>query len=306
MVLKGVRPIVDDEVEDWNALEKIIHYIFYTSIRVDPTDHPLVIVEPPLATHPQREKLCEILFETFNIPALLIVNAAVADLISSGERSGLDIRLDTSAYIVPVLDTVPITHALKKLPLGNVTHHLIRLLRAAGHSFTTSADTEIARDIKEKLCYVALDPEKDTYEEKTYRLPDGETLTLGKELFMAPEIYFKPELIGLECKSLDVELYDTLMKLDEDIRTLMAGKIILSGPEIFPGMKDRLKREIEKLATFPVEIKQQESPYSSWIGASLIGVLKHGKYPSKYWITKKEYCENPAIVHFKAGLSLTP
>jgi actin-related protein len=116
---------------------------------------------------------------------------------------------------------------------------------------------------------------------------------------MAPEIYFKPEFMGVESKPLDVEIYDTIMKLDESIRELIAGKIILSGSEILPGMKDRLKREIEKLATFSVKIRQQESPYSAWIGASTIGVLKHVQYPSKYWITRKEYYENPAIVHAK-------
>lgn len=306
MVLKSFYPIVDDVIEDWDALEKIINHIFYTNMRVDPLNHPIILVEPPLSTRMQREKICELLFETFGFPALLLVNAAVADLICNGEMTGLDIRLDTSAYIIPVLDSMPISHAIKKLPLGDVTEYLLRLLRAAGHSFTTSAEREIVRDIKEKLCHVVLEPEKETYEEKTYTLPDGETLILGKELFMAPELYFKPELIGSESKPLDVETYDTLMKLDEDIKEPIAGKIILSGSEIFPGMKDRLKREIEKLATFPVEIKQQESQYSSWVGASVIGVLKHVKYPSKYWITKKEYYENPTIVHHKAEIPLTP
>ncbi|MFB0561409.1 MAG: actin, cytoplasmic 2 [Candidatus Lokiarchaeia archaeon] len=306
MVLKGVHPIVDDVIEDWDALEKIIYHIFYTNMCVDPLNHPIILVEPPLSSRTQREKICEILFETFGTPALLLVDAAVADLCCNGEMTGLDIRLDTSAYIVPVLDSIPVSHAIKKLPLGGVVKYLMELLRAAGHSFTTSAEIEIVRDIKEKLCYVSLEPEKETYEEKTYTLPDGETLALGKELFMTPELYFKPELIGSESKPLDVEAYDTLMKLDEDIRELIAGKIILSGSEIFPGMKDRLKRKIEKLASFPVEIRQQESQFSSWVGASVIGVLKHVKYPSKYWITKKEYYENPAIIHAKVGISLTP
>ncbi|NVM02832.1 MAG: hypothetical protein HWN67_10875 [Candidatus Helarchaeota archaeon] len=135
-------------------------------------------------------------------------------------------------------------------------------------------------------------------------LPDGTTLELESELFLTPEIYFKPKMTGKDkIKPLDVEIFDTLMKLDATIREDLSKNIVLSGIKI-KGMKARLQKELEKLATFPIKITQAEK-YSSWVGSSILGSLKEFEYPSKNWITLKEYYKHgPAIIHSKAGTSL--
>lgn len=152
---------------------------------------------------------------------------------------------------------------------------------------------------------MALDPDSEACE-KSYILPDGDTLNLEKELFLAPEIYFKPTLLDekTEIKPLDIEVFDTIMKVEDWIRETLAKNIILSGIKI-SGMKERLQKELEKLAPFSLEIMQTEHN-SSWVGSSLIGSLKHVQYPSKYWINRKEYHElGPTIIHSKVGPPLS-
>ncbi|MCG3218584.1 MAG: actin family protein, partial [Candidatus Heimdallarchaeota archaeon] len=188
-VLKLNYPIEHGQINDWEAMERIWHFTFFNDLRVNPSEHPVLLTEPPLNAHTNREKMAELMFETFNVPAMYISMQAVLSLYASGRTTGIVVDSgDGVTHIVPVYEGFAISHAISRTDIGgrDITKYLRRLLRQRGYSLTSSAEQEIVKDIKERLCYVAIDPTKElsladkvSGLEKQYVLPDGETLTIG-------------------------------------------------------------------------------------------------------------------------------
>ncbi|MHA1201287.1 MAG: actin, cytoplasmic 2 [Candidatus Heimdallarchaeaceae archaeon] len=301
-VLKLVYPVEHGQVQDWDAMERIWHYTFYNDLRVNPNEHPILLTEPPLNKNQNKEKMAELMFDTFNVPAMYISMQAILSLYASGRTTGIVVDSgDGVTHIVPVYEGFAIAHAIHRSDIGgrDVTDYLRRLLRQRGYSLSSSAEREIVRDIKERLCYVALDPEKElklaekvSGMEKTYTLPDGETLTIGAERFMAPELFFNPGAIGSEENALDELIYRSIQNCDVDLRRDLYANIVLSGGStMFPGLKERLHKELTELVPETMEVKiiaPPERRYSVWIGGSILSSLKTF---AKLWVTKKEYKE---------------
>merc|ERR1712018_1104519 len=133
------------------------------------------------------------------------------------------------------------------------------------------------------------------------KLPDGQVITIGNERFRAPEALFQPSFLGMESCGVHETTYNSIMKFDVDIRKdLYANTVMSGGTTMYPGIADRMQKEITALAPSTIKIKiiaPPERKYSVWIGGSILASLSTFQ---QMWISKQEYDESgPSIVHRK-------
>jgi len=311
-ILSLQYPIAKGIINDWDAMEKIWHHTFFNELRVNPDSCRALLTEAPMNPKANREKMIQIMFETFAVLANYISIQAVLSLYSSGRTAGLvNDAGDGVTHTVPIYEGYALPHAIIRLDMAGrtVTERLMTILTETASAFTTSAEKEVVRSIKEKLCYVALDYNDELEKYKSdpagnsspYELPDGQTIQLGDEKFRAPECLFQPSQAGVEADGVSKMLHNSIMKCDIDLRKNLYESVVLSGGStMFKGIKERIHKDLSDLAPTSITVNviaPPERKYSVWIGGSILSSLSTF---NDMWITNEEYNESGAsIVHRK-------
>lgn len=310
-VLSLRYPIEHGIVTNWDDMEKIWHHTFYNELRVTPDEHPVMLTEAPLNPKANRERMIQIMFESFGVPQVYVSIQAVLALYASGRTTGCILDSgDGVTHTVPIFEGFILPHAVKRLDLAgrDLTDYMMKILTERGHTFVNSAEREIVRDIKEQLAYVALDYDAEMTKasessavDRTFELPDGNVITVGNERFRCPEALFKPSVLGKEFGGIQQQLFDTIMNCDIDLRKDLYANVVMSGgTTMYPGINERMTAELKKLAPASIDVRvitPPERKYSVWIGGSILASLNTFQ---ENWITREEYDEcGPSIVHRK-------
>ncbi|MCL7022883.1 hypothetical protein MKW94_026372 [Papaver nudicaule] len=296
-IFTSKSPIEHGIVSNWDDMEKIWENTFY-KLRVEPMEHPILLTEAPLSTKANREKMTQIMFETFTAPAMYVAMQPVLALFASGRSTG--IVWDSGegvSHAVPIYEAYVLPHAILRLNMARSDLAKALLMTRRGCCFGTPTERDEERDIKEKLAYIALDYEVRLakYEssiQTSYQLPDGQEITTEAERLRCPEALFEQWMIETEDAGIHETIYNSIMKCDIDIKKEMYGNIVLSGENMFPGIADRVSKKITALAPSSMSIEVVAPPernyYNVWFGGSILASVS--AFP-KMWISRAEYDE---------------
>ena len=306
--LKLNSPIEKGIITNFDDVEKIWQHTFYNEFKVSPEEHHVLLSGVCWDSKKNRELTTQILFETFNVPFLYLAHQSSLSLYASGATSGISFQSGdqvTSSVAVysghTIIDSLTL---IEDFSGSQITLNFQRILAERGYAFATYEERNILRDIKEKLCYVADDFDQEMKKslielDKKYKLPDGNILSFGNELFRAVEPFFRQELFYLKI-SLPASILLTHSKNDSGLLNSCFRNIYLSGcTTLFPGMKERIEREVNRFEKSGNDFKVFPSPnkHSVCLGGAIFSSLSTFE---KMSIASDEYDEyGPSNVHNK-------
>ena len=309
-------PLEHGIVQNWDDMEKVWRHTFDNELRMVVGDEAeadedccgVLLTEAPMNPKDNRERMTQIMFETFNVRRYYVAIQAVLSLYASGRTTGVVVDCgDGVSHTVPIYEGYSMPHAIQRINLAgrDLTDYICKILQESKITLTTTAERESAKKIKEDLCYVSNDfaAEVDNFagKEKQFEMPDGTIVTVHNQMIRCPELMFKPALDGKEMMGLHELTKKTVNDCDLDVRKDLLGNVVMSGgTTMFPNMPERLQAELQGLVPEATKVKVIAPPermISVWIGGSILSSLSTF---SRMWINRESNPDaQPPIVGYE-------
>ncbi|NXI56485.1 ACTL9 protein, partial [Chloroceryle aenea] len=296
-----IDPMQNGIIGNWEAAKTLWQHLFDHELRVLPEEHALLLTDPLMV---------EVVFESLGCPAFFAAHQPVLSTYAHGRTSGLVVDIGyVVSHAVPVQEGYGLAYATERMDLAgsHLSWYLTTLLGDTGYVLNNKMLLHMVEDIKHKCCYVASNFESECQLPPAsyaldFPLPDGQTISLGKERFQCPEVLFRPlPDWGISYVGIHEMARRSLDKLPEEIRSTMYKNILLcGGSSLFKGLETRFGSELLQSLPPNTEVKVAAMPlrrYSAWTGGSILSSLQNFQ---TWWIRREEYNEEgPRIVHQK-------
>ncbi|KAG6856667.1 hypothetical protein H0H87_002044 [Tephrocybe sp. NHM501043] len=268
-------PIRHGMIDDWDQMERYWEQTIFKYLRAEPEDHHFLLTEPPLNPPENREQTAEIFFESFNIKGLYIAVQAVLALAASWTSNRVTDRTltgtvidsgDGVTHVIPCAEGYVIGSAIKHIPIAgrDISQFVLNLMRERGEMVNVPPEDHlrVASKVKENYSYVCQDIVREfrKYDEdplKHFERYEGEHsvtgrkygIDVGYERFLAPEIFFNPEIYSSDFLTPLPEIVDDVIQQSPiDVRRGLYKNIVLSGGStMFQHFGNRLKRDLKQL-----------------------------------------------------------
>jgi actin-related protein len=217
-------------------------------------EHNILLTEPPDMTRIGKERMAEILFEQFNVPAICIESAGVLALYSQGIRTGIVVDCGNRTKLTPIADGYPLPHAILQSAFGGLdVDQAVREMFGKVHGAKYNGDEfkADAQRFKESHGYVSMDPVADYSKKRRefkHRMHQGTHLRFAEcDVRLLTETLFSAPLPNA-CKGLPAAINWCVSKCESVLRKDLLGSVILcGGSTCFDGFPERLEYELSTL-----------------------------------------------------------
>ena len=310
---KITHPIENGAVQNWDDMETVLHHVFNNELRVDTTEQKVIMNDSMNTSLSNRENFTQIMFETFEVPELVIQPQEILGAYASGRTTCLNVCLgDGVTSVVPIYEGYLIQHAVKQSSVSqrDLTDFFYKRLNGKNILGYSSDERMLTKKLKEDTISTSktraiFETPTELNDDETYILPDGETITLhASDLVETGEIIFRPDTIGKQDLGLASMIWEAIQACPRSMRPLLRKNItIMGGGGDITGFNERLDNELQGIAddsgfgqNFKYSVRNPpERLLSTWIGASIVSSLSNF---SDWWVKKEMYDEvGPNVMH---------